>query len=331
MDTNISKTTEPQKAFQPDALIRALIRRREFVLVMLIVIMIIFLSSISPAFLSYRNMMALASNEAIKGFVVISVMMLLVTREFDLSVGAGMSLVGVVMAWVIAQSGNLALGILAGLVTGLLLGFINGFLVTRLRMASFIATLGTLYMSRSLCNVITQGKAIPVQNQWIIDFFNSYFIGLPSVFVWMIVVAVVMSILLGREKRLRRLFYTGVNERGAEMVGINTRNLRWMLFIFSGFMIAIAGIAYTGMLRSAVPLAFSGLEMKLIAMAIIGGASLKGGQGSVIGAILGLLLLTLIGNSMTLLGISPQWEGTILGSILLGASILDVYIQRKTA
>jgi ribose transport system permease protein len=101
------------------------------------------------------------------------------------------------------------------------------------------------------------------------------------------------------------------------------------MFIFSGLMMAVAGIAYTGMLSSAIPLAFQGLEMKLIAMAVIGGASLKGGQGTVPGALLGLLLITLIGNSMTIIGISPQWEGAILGSILVAASILDVYVQKK--
>jgi len=305
------------------------IRRREFFLVIMIFLMIITLSSIRPSFLSYKNLMALASNEAMKGFVLIGILLLLVTRDFDLSVGAGMSLVGVGMAWVLAQSGSIALGVLTGLIIGPLVGYINGFLVTKLKMASFIATLGTLYMARSLCNVITQGKAIPVGNRVIIDLFNSYFLGLPGTFIWMVLFAIFMSIILGKHKYFRRLFFTGINERGALMVGINTNNLRWMMFVFSGLMMAVAGIVYTGMLRAAVPLAFSGLEMKLIAMAIIGGASLKGGQGSVIGAILGLLLVTLIGNAMTVIGISPQWEGAILGSILVAASILDVFVQKR--
>ncbi len=303
--------------------------RRELFLVILIVLMIIVLSSLSPTFLSYKNLMALASNEAMKAFVLIGVLMLLVTRDFDLSVGAGMSLVGVGMAWVMAQTGSLPLGLLVGLAIGLGLGVINGFLVTKIKMASFIATLGTMYMARSLCNIITQGKAIPINNRFIIDLFNSYVLGLPLTFILMVIFAVFMTIILAKHKYFKRLFFTGVNEQGAIMVGINTIRLRWAMFIFSGLMVSIAGIVYLSMLTSAVPLAFSGLEMKMIAMAIIGGASLKGGQGSVIGAILGLLLVTLIGNAMTVIGISPQWEGAILGSILVVAAILDLTLQKR--
>jgi ribose/xylose/arabinose/galactoside ABC-type transport system permease subunit len=329
MGTNITITKDQGSSLSLGKLWKVAVRRREFVLVVMIILMIIFLSSVSPAFLSYRNMMALASNEAVKGFVLIGVLFLLITRDFDLSVGSGIALVGIVMAWTITKSGNLALGLVAGLAIGLLLGFINGFLVTKLKMASFIATLGTLYMARSLCNVISNGKAIPVQNKFIVDLFNSYVLGLPSVFIWMIVFAIIMAIFLSKEKHFVRLYFTGVNERGAKMVGINSDKLRWLAFIFSGLMIAVAGIIYTGMLRAMEPTAFKGLEMKLIAMCVIGGGSLKGGQGSVVGAILGMLLVTLIGNSMTLIGISPQWEGTILGSILVAAAILDVMVQKK--
>jgi ribose/xylose/arabinose/galactoside ABC-type transport system permease subunit len=265
---------------------------------------------------------------AIIVIVLIGVLLLLITGDFDLSVGAGMALVGVCMAWTTART-NIEIGILAGLALGLFLGVLNGFLVTRLKMASFIATLGTMYMARSLCNVITQGKAIPLRNEAIVKFFNLYIFGLPITFIMLIVFVAIMAFVLGRHKYFRRLFYTGFNERGATMVGINTNKLRWSMFIFSGLMIAVGGIFYTSMLSSAVPLAFSGLEMKMIAMAVIGGTSLKGGQGSVIGCVLGLVMITLVGNAMTVIGISPNWEGAILGVILIIASILDVTLQKK--
>ena len=329
METDIAKNKEKAASLNLGKILRKILRTRELLLILLIIIMMIVLSLVSPAFLSYRNMMALASNEAPKIFVLIGVLLLLITRDFDLSVGSGMALVGVVLATLIARTGSLSIGLLGGLAAGLIIGVINGFLVTRLKMASFIATLGTLYMARSLCNVITQGKAVPVQNQFIIQLFNSYMFGLPSIFIWTIVFAVIMAVLLIKERHFVRLFFIGVNERGARMVGMNTNRMRWALFIFSGLMMAFSGIIYTGMNRAMEPLAFRGIELKLIAMCVIGGASLKGGKGSVPGALLGLLLITLIGNSMTLIGISPQWEGAILGSILLAASILDVYTQKK--
>jgi ribose transport system permease protein len=306
-----------------------ILKTRQLFLVIMILVLIIGLASISSTFLSYRNIMALVSNEAIKGFILVGVLLLLITGEFDLSVGAGMALVGVCMAYVSAQT-NLAIGIVVGSGVGLLLGIINGFLVTKLKMASFIATLGMMNMARSLCNVITQGKAIPLNNSKIVEFFNQYILGLPITFIMLIIFIVIMAILLTRHKYFKKLFYTGINDRGAAMVGINTNRLRWAMFIFSGLMIALAGVFYTSMLSSAVPLGFSGLEMSLIAMSVIGGASLKGGQGTVIGCILGLVLLTLIGNGMTVIGISPQWAGAILGIILILASILDVTLQNKT-
>ena len=301
---------------------------RQLVLAILIVAMTIGLTSISPSFISYRNLMAQASSQAMKGFILIGVLLLLVTGDFDLSVGAGMALVGVCMAWVMAHTHNLFLGIMTGLGVGLTIGFINGFLVTRLKMASFIATLGTMYMSRSLCNVITQGKAIPLKSPGISAFFNSYLAYLPLTFIMLVLFAVVMAILLGKHKYFRRLYYTGANERGAFMLGINTNRVRWAMFIFSGLMMSISGVVYTSMLTSAVPLGFSGLEMTMIAVAVIGGASLKGGQGSVLGCILGMLLITLISSAMTIIGISPNWAGAILGATLLIASILDAILEK---
>jgi ribose transport system permease protein len=326
LSTSTTETKNIQSFFKKT--LWNILRSRQLFLIILIAVIVIVLASISSTFLSYRNIMALASNEAIKGFVLVGVLFLLITGDFDLSVGAGMALVGVCMAWIAGRTNTLT-GVLIGLCLGLLLGFINGFLVTKLKMASFIATLGTMYMARSLCNVITQGKAIPLSDHGIVNFFNLYIFGIPITFLMMIIFVAVMAFVLVKQKKFKQLFYTGVNQKGAKMVGIDTNKVRWSMFIFSGLMIAVGGIFYTSRLSSAVPLGFSGLEMKMIAMAVIGGTSLKGGQGSVIGCVLGLVLITLIGNAMTVIGISPNWEGTILGVVLIIASILDVTLQKK--
>ena len=329
--TNISSTPNEVKekvSFSKQTLLKIL-KSRNLFLVIMIILMILALTTVSSSFLSYRNIMALASNEAIKGFVLVGVLLLLITGEFDLTIGAGMALVGVSMAWISAQT-NLAVGIMVGSAIGLLIGIINGLLVTRLKMASFIATLGIMNMARSLCNVITQGKAIPLNQPKIVNFFNQYVFGLPITFIMLVIFAIIMGVILAKHKFFRGLFYSGINDRGAQMVGFNTNKLRWGMFIFSGLMIAIGGVFYTSMLSAAVPLGFSGLEMTMIAMAVIGGASLKGGQGTVIGCMLGLILITLVGNAMTVIGISPQWSGAILGVILLLASILDVTLQNRT-
>jgi len=125
------------------------------------------------------------------------------------------------------------------------------------------------------------------------------------------------------------LFYIGTNEKAAQMVGINTAKLRWIMFIVSAAIASFAGLILTAKSYSASPIAFEKLELKYIAACVIGGASVSGGQGSIIGSVLGFLLVVLIGNAMTLIGISPYWEGVVFGSVLGIAAIADALSQKR--
>jgi len=126
-----------------------------------------------------------------------------------------------------------------------------------------------------------------------------------------------------------KLFYIGTNEKAAQMVGIKTKKQRWVMFIVSSMIAAFAGLILTSKARSASPIAFQGMELKFIAASVIGGASISGGQGSILGALLGYLVISLIGNTMTQLSISFYWEGVIFGTILLAAAIADAISQRR--
>jgi ribose transport system permease protein len=186
-----------------------------------------------------------------------------------------------------------------------------------------------MYIGRSLTQVISHGKPIANFPQPLIDLGNLKIAGFPFPFIVLIVAVIVLQYFLKKNKSTNKLFYIGTNEQAASMVGINTRKLRWNLFIVSALVAGVAGILLSCKARSASPIAFQGLELKFIAAAVLGGASITGGQGSIVGSVLGYMVVVLIGNSMTMLGISPYWEGVIFGGVLAIAAIADAFSQRK--
>ena len=211
---------------------------------------------------------------------------------------------------------------------GTLVGVLNGMIVTRFKVASFIATLGTMYIARSITQIIAQGKPISGMPDEFIKIGTSRLFGLPWYFILLIFTIVILQLLLKRQKFMNSLFYVGTNERASQMVGINTVKARWLMFVVSAAIASFAGLVLTAKSYSASPIAFDKLELRYIAACVIGGASISGGQGSIIGSVLGFLLIVLIGNSMTLFGISPYWEGVIFGTVLAIAAIADALSQK---
>ena len=321
------------REIRSDTFLKRMLRRREPVLLVFLIIAAMALHfGTGGWFLTVNNLVALMDSKVPEIFVAIGVTFLLITKDFDLSVASVMALSGMVCAWFIAAGWNVILSMLIGVIAGLLVGLLNGFLVTRLNMASFIATLGTMYIGRSLTQVISQGKPIGNMPDSFISF-GTFHIGVfPWYFFLLIVVVVVLQPLIKRQKSMLKLYYIGTNERAAQMVGIKTKKQRWVMFVISSLFAALAGLILTAKARSASPIAFDKMEMDFIAASVIGGASINGGQGSVIGAVLGYLIVIMISNAMTLLGISPYWEGVIFGGVLAIAAIADAVSQnRKSA
>jgi ribose transport system permease protein len=240
-----------------------------------------------------------------------------------------MAFSGAATAWIMANGHSIPTAIMGGLFVGCLVGALNGFLVTKLHIASFIATLGTMYIARSGAQIITQGSPIGDLPESFLEIGKIKTFGLPWYFVLLVIVIVIMHLLLKKQTGMYKLFYIGTNEKSSSMVGIASEKLTWIMFIVSGFIAAIAGIILTSKAYSASPIAFDKMEMRYIAACVIGGASISGGQGSILGSLLGFLLIVLIGNGMTLIGISPYWENVIFGAILAIAAIVDAYSVRK--
>lgn len=313
-----------------NSVVSAILHKRELIVLLLLVVIVIYLQIASEGlFLRPQNLIIMADRKAPEAFVTIGITYLLITKQFDLSVASVMAFSGAATAWMMVNEFSISAAIMGGLFVGCLVGALNGFLVTKLGIASFIATLGTMYIARSGAQIITHGSPIGDLPESFIEMGKLKILGLPWYFLLLIVAIITMHILLKKMGGMNKLFYIGTNDRASSMVGIGTVKLTWIMFIVSGFIAAIAGIILTAKSYSASPIAFDKMEMRYIAACVIGGASISGGQGSIVGSLLGFLLIVLIGNGMTLMGISPYWENVIFGTILAIAAIADAYSVRK--
>jgi ribose transport system permease protein len=313
-----------------DSFLKIILQKRELIVLVLLLIFTIYLQIVSQGlFLRPQNLMILADRKAPEAMVTIGITYLLITKQFDLSVAAVMAFSGATTAWMMVNDFSVFAAIMGGLFVGCVVGAVNGFLVTKLHVASFIATLGTLYIARSGAQIITQGSPIGNLPESFIEIGKFKILGLPWYFILLIIVIVGLHYLLKRQTGMYKLFFIGNNDRASSMVGIASARLTWIMFIVSGFIAAIAGIILTSKSYSASPIAFDRMEMRYIAACVIGGASISGGQGSIFGSLLGFLLIVLIGNGMTLIGISPYWENVIFGTILAIAAIVDAYSVKK--
>lgn len=313
-----------------DTSLQRILRRREPVIILFLIIIAIVLQIASGnKFLNPYNLLVMVDRKAPEAFVTIGLTYLLITKNFDLSVASVMALAGMVCAWCISKGSPIFLSLMAGLLAGSLVGFLNGLMVTRFKVASFIVTLGTMYIARSITQIIAQGKPISNMPEGFIRLGNYRILGIPWYFIFLLILVTVLQILLKKQKFIGSLFYIGTNEKASRMVGINTVQACWIMFIVSAAVASFAGLILTAKSYSASPIAFDKLELRYIAACVIGGASISGGQGSIVGSVLGFLLIVLIGNSMTLFGISPYWEGVIFGSVLAVAAIADALSQRN--
>ena len=307
-----------------------LLKIREMAMILLILISCAIMSIASPYFLSLANFIAIARGFAMEGLVVVGMAMLLISGNFDLSVGSVMALAGICSAWLmVGLHLHPVAAVAGGVIVGGLAGLINGIVVTRIKVNPLIATLGMMAIARSFALGLTSGRpviGVPMSFAWV---GQGSIAGIP-VPVWiMILIVLIADILLRRGRALRQLYYVGGSEKAAKLSGINVDRVVFFAFIASGMFAALAGIISMARLTSGVPTAFVGVELRIIAACVIGGASLSGGEGTVAGALLGLIFMALVTNALTLFGVSIYWEGVVTGTILTLAVSIDMISRRR--
>jgi ribose transport system permease protein len=220
--------------------------------------------------------------------------------------------------------------ILAACAVGLGIGALNGLIVTVLGVNPLIATLGTMSMARGVALVFTEGFSLSSLPAGFAVFGKAQILGLPLMAWIMLVIVVLGDIGLRRTRFLRQVYFIGGNERAAALSGIPVARVRVICFMLSGLLAAVAGILLASRLMSGTPTAGNALELQVLAAAVIGGASLRGGEGTVLGAFLGVVFVALISNAMTMLAVSIYWQMIVTGFVLIVAVAVDMLARRKT-
>jgi ribose transport system permease protein len=300
--------------------------RRYIVFIAFIAIFVIFSMTLyDSGFLSTNNLLNIVRQSAIIGVMAVAVTFVISAREIDLSVGAVAGLASVASALAVSQYGLLA-GILAGVLTGAIVGAVNGALVAAIGIPSFLVTLGMLGIARGSAMWMTDAAPVPVLNSTFNNIFGSGQVGpLPSLFLWLVIMLVGGAIILRKTAYGRQVLATGGNESAARFSGVNTRRIKFYVLLVSGIVAALAGMLYAGRLHSGRFQWGEGDELSVIAAVILGGTSLFGGYGTVIGSVLGALLVGLINNGLTLMGLEFSQQQIIRGAII----ILAVALARK--
>lgn len=279
----------------------------------------------TPLFLQSSNMLNILLTAAVVALIAAGQTYVIILAEIDLSVGAVLGFSAIITASVMSDHGPVA-GLAAGLLVGALAGAINGLLVTKTRMPSFIATLATMSIFAGLTLQFSQGNPVKVTSESFLFLGQGHILGIPTP-IWIMVGATVLfGYILARTRYGRELYATGDNEDAARLAGVNTARVKIMAFMISGVLAAVAGFILTARLGTAQPTAGSGLELSAIAAVIIGGTSLAGGRGALLGTVVGAVLLSMIDNGLNLLNVSPFLQGVVKGAVILFA----VYIDRNS-
>lgn len=307
-------------------LVRRLADSRELTLLILVAALAIVMAIAYPNnFATGANIRAVLLNLAPVGILVCGMMLLMIAGSFDLSVGSTLALTGVWAGVVAGWWGWPAeVALLVGIAVGALAGLINGLIVTRIGINALIATLGTLTIYRSLTYVTAGTGVTPIS-----DAFAAYgraadpLFRIQSPFWVMLVVVLIGSWLVSRTRFFRQYYFVGGNPRAAQLSGIRVDRLILIAFVIMGGLAGLAGVFGAARLNSAVVNAGVGIELKVITATVLGGASLKGGEGTILGGILGVLFIALIENAMIINSIGVFWQGMVVGLVLLFAVSLD--------
>ncbi|WP_186079643.1 ABC transporter permease [Burkholderia gladioli] len=314
------------------ALLRACLGVREFNILAVLIAVGVLISLFSPYFLTTNNLMGVFRSFSLTAIMAIGMMLVIVTGGIDLSVGSVMGLSSLVTALAFQHGlGNLA-AVAAGLVTGMLAGAVNGLLVTRIELPPFIATLGTLSIGRGLMYIITKGVPVTPDVPDGFTFLGQGYLGfIPFPVIVMAALAACFAVIMRRTRFGRHVYATGGNETAAHLSGVRTRRVKFLVYLLSGTIAALAGVISFSRFVSAEPAAGFGAELDVIAAAAIGGASLSGGIGSVEGAVIGAALAGIIANGVVLLNIDTYAQQTITGCVILIAVSIDIWRLRRKA
>ena len=282
-----------------------------------LVLLIVVAAALSPRFLTPVNLMNVLRQVAIVGVLGIGMTFVILTAGIDLSVGACLALSAVLLAGTLESSGSILLAILAALAVGLMVGLANGIGVTFGRVQPFVMTLGMLGIARSFAFLYTGGEPIPVLDMRFLQLGIGYLWRIPIPTVIFFTILIVAALVLRFTPFGRAVYAIGSNEEAARLSGIPVVRVKIAVYMISGFTAAVGAIMYCSQFASAPAIAGEGYELDAIAAVVVGGTSLFGGQGGVIGTFLGALIIGILGNILNLTGVSPFAQPLAKGALII--------------
>ena len=318
---------------QPNSRLRSIMSNNIFVLLIVLVAIILFLSLATKYFFSWLNLTAVLNQTTINGIQSIGMTLCIIATGIDLSVGSVLSFSSVVLGVCLASGLGLPLGILCALLAGILSGSINGVLVTKGKLPPFIATLGMMSIASGVALILSDGRPISgVASDLALVAAGKISVGpvnIPITFLIMLVLFILVHYMM-RYTRTGRYFYMiGGNTEAARLSGIKVNFYRALPFAISGLMAAIAGIIMMGRLNSADPVSGTSTELDAVAATIIGGTSMAGGEGKIMGTLIGALIMSVIRNGMVQLGIGSYPQQVVIGSIIIIVVMMDTLSRKK--
>jgi erythritol transport system permease protein len=338
-------TVATAPSFDKTALILALLRMRTFVALILV---FAFFAIAAPNFLSTANAVIVSKHVALNALLAIGMTFVIITGGIDLSVGSIVGLCAMMAGWLVLNGVDLGIGytvwyntaeiVVIVCLIGVLVGVVNGLLITRLAVAPFIATLGTLYVARGFALLSSGGRTFPNltgKPEFGTDTFpligTGTLLGLP-VMIWLLIVVGLLAHYISRRTTLgRHIYAVGGNERGAALSGVKVNRVKMFVYMFSGLCAALVGIVIASQLQASHPATGETFELNAIAAAVLGGTSMSGGRGKIGGTIVGAFVIGILSDGLIMMGVSSFWQTVIKGLVIIMAVVIDQAQSRLQA
>lgn len=292
----------------------------------------VFLSFATDSFATSKNLFNITRNVTFTAIIALGMTLVIITGGIDLSVGSVLCLCSMVVAVTMHAGYNIYVGIGASLLTAIVVGAFNGVLIAYFGFPPFVVTLGMLSIARSLAMVLSNNTVVfqfGPDHQKLLALGGGSMFGVANPVIYMIVLALLTGFVLRWTRFGRYVYAIGGNEKAARLTGVPVERIKVAVYILSALSAGVAGIIQTGWLGAVTTNLGTGMELQVIAAAVIGGANLEGGVGTAFGALVGAALIEIIRNSLGLLGINAFWQGTFIGGFIIVAVAFDRVRQRR--
>ena len=283
----------------------------------------------TPYFATTTNLANVAEQSAVTGVIAIGMTCVILTGGIDLSVGSIVALAGVVIGWALQHDVPIVIALMLGALAGIVAGAVNGIMITRGKLPPFIATLGMMSVARGAALMISDGRPISGFPGTVRLLATGRPLGIPVPVLLMLALYAAAYVMLTRTVLGRYLYAIGGNEEASAMAGIHVERYKTITYVLSGLSASICAMLLVARLDSAQPVAGMGYELDAIAAVVIGGTSLLGGSGSVIGSLIGALIMSVLRNGLNLLGVSSYLQQVAIGVVIIAAVLIDMALRRR--